>query len=127
VWRRFINIPLPNGDDVGVVTPWDFPSQGVQTPEKMAADIKAERVFLQLLDKFTGRGVNVNANTSGPNTAPSMFAGEREATAEKVSKAMLKAAMTRLLDSGKIVSEPYGRPSRNTRRLVRAEPQTEAA
>jgi RecA-family ATPase len=128
VWRRFINIPLPNGDDVGVVTPWDFPGQGVQTPEKMAADIKDERVFLQLLDKFTARGVNVNANTGGPNTAASLFAAEREAKAEKVSKAMLRAAMARLLDSGKIVPEPYGRSDRNTHRLARApQPREDAA
>jgi RecA-family ATPase len=120
VWRRFINIPLPNGDDVGVVAPWDFPGQGVQTPEKMAADIKAERVFLQLLDKFTARGVNVNANTGGPNNAPSRFATEKGAKAEKVSKAMLRTAMTRLLDDGKVLTEPIGRGDRTGHRLVRA-------
>ena len=52
-WRQFINVELVNGDEVGVVAPWDFPGQGEQTPEKTAADKKAEDVFLQLLDKFT--------------------------------------------------------------------------
>ena len=28
VWRRFINVELPNCDDVGVVVPWDYPGQG---------------------------------------------------------------------------------------------------
>ena len=51
-WRQFINVELINGDEVGVVAPWDFPGQGEQTPEKTAADQKAEHVFLQLLDKF---------------------------------------------------------------------------
>jgi RecA-family ATPase len=126
VWRRFINIPLPNGDDVGVVTPWDFPSQGVQTPEKMAADIRAERVFLQLLDKFTARGVNVSAN-AGPTHAPSLFSKEKEAKAEKVSKAALKAAMGRLLDAKRIRSEQTGRSDRPSYRLVVAEPREAAA
>ena len=52
-WRQFVNIELINGDEVGVVAPWNFPGQGEQTPEKTAADQKAEHVFLQLLDKFT--------------------------------------------------------------------------
>ena len=60
-WRQFLSVTLPNGDEVGVVAPWDFPGQGVDTPKKAAADRKAEEVFLQLLDKFTARGVNVNA------------------------------------------------------------------
>ena len=27
-WRQFINVELVNGDEVGVVAPWDFPGQG---------------------------------------------------------------------------------------------------
>ena len=77
-WRRFVSVDLPNTDSVGVVAPWDFPGQGTQTPEKAAADQQAEHVFLQLLDKFLARGVNVSANT-GPNYAPAKFAAEREA------------------------------------------------
>ena len=34
VWRQFINVELPNGDDVGVVTPWNYPGQGEGTPER---------------------------------------------------------------------------------------------
>jgi RecA-family ATPase len=116
-WRQFISVELPNGDDVGVVAPWNFPGQGEHTAEKAAADQKAEHVFLQLLDKFTARGANVSAN-SGPTYAPAKFAEEREAKTAKVSKAALKAAMNRLLDSGRIRTEPFGRDSRGSRRLV---------
>jgi RecA-family ATPase len=117
-WRQFINVELPNGDDVGVVAPWNFPGQGEQTPEKTAADQKAEYVFLQLLDKFTARGANVSPN-SGPTYAPAKFAEEREAKTARVSKAALKAAMNRLLDTDRIRTEPFGRDSRGSRRLVR--------
>jgi RecA-family ATPase len=113
-WRRFVNVELPNGDDVGVVTPWDFPGQGINTPEKVAAERKAEEVFLTLLDKFLARGINVSAN-SGPTYAPAKFATEREARAAKVSKAALKGAMDRLLDADRIRAEAY---TRDRHRLV---------
>ena len=116
-WRQFVSVELVNGDDVGVVAPWNFPGQGEQTPEKAAADQKAEHVFLQLLDKFIARGANVSAN-AGPTYAPAKFAEEREAKTAKVSKAALKAAMNRLLDAGRIRSEPSGRGSGRSHRLV---------
>ena len=107
-WRRFVNVGLPNGDDVGVVTPWDFPGQGVNTPEKIAAERKAEEIFLLLLGKFSARGINVSAN-SGPTYAPAKFATEREAQVAKVSKAALKGAMDRLLDADRIRAETHDR------------------
>jgi RecA-family ATPase len=110
-WRQFVSVELANGDDVGVVAPWNFPGQGERTPEKAAADQKAEHVFLQLLDKFLARGINVSAKV-GPNYAPSKFAEEREATTVKVAKAALKGAMNRLLDAGRIRAEPFGRGDR---------------
>jgi RecA-family ATPase len=118
VWRRFESVILPNTDEVGVVEPWDFPGQGRSTPEKAAADQKAERVFLLLLDKYEERGINVSTSI-GPNYAPARFAGEREAKAEKVSRAGLKAAMHRLLDDHRISTEATGRTDRGKHRLVR--------
>jgi hypothetical protein len=100
-WRQFVNTELANGDEVGVVAPWNFPGQGEETPERAAADQKADHVFLQLLDKFVARGANVSAN-AGPTYAPARFAEEREAKTAKVSKAALKGAMNRLLDAGRI-------------------------
>jgi RecA-family ATPase len=116
-WRQFINIELPNSDEVGVVASWDFPGQGELTPGRAAADQKAEQVFLVLLDKFLARGQNVSAN-SGPTHAPSKFADEQEARKAKVSKAALKAAMSRLLDAGRIRAEPTGRGDRSSHRLI---------
>jgi hypothetical protein len=115
-WRRFINVDLPNGDEVGVVEPWEFPGQGAQTPEKAAAEHKAEQLFLRLLDQATADDSNVSAR-NGPNYAPARFAQERAAKAAGVSKAALIVAMQRLLETGRIVSEPYGR--HGSRRLVR--------
>jgi RecA-family ATPase len=108
VWRQFISVELPNEDDVGVIATWDLPGAGPPTPERAVADRKAEAVFLQLLDKFSGRGINVSAN-SGPTYAPAKFASEREAKLAKLSKAALKAAMDRLLDSGRVRSEAHDR------------------
>ena len=99
-----------------MVAPWNFPGQGEQTPERAAADQKAEHVFLQLLDKFAARGTNVSANT-GNTYAPAKFAEEREAKTAKVSKAALKAAMNRLLDAGRVRSEP-SRSDGRSHRLV---------
>ena len=104
-WRQFVSVELLNGDDVGVVAPWNFPGQGEQTPEKAAADHKAEHVFLQLLRKYAGQGKNASVNR-GPTHAPSLFADEKEAKLAKVGKAHLQGAMGRLLDTGKIVSQP---------------------
>jgi RecA-family ATPase len=118
-WRQFVNINLPIGDDVGVVAPWNFPGQGEQTPERAAADQKAEHVFLQLLDKFLARGTNVGPN-AGSNYAPARFAEEREAKTAKVSKPALKGAMNRLLDADRIRSEPSRNDGRS-HRLVRVE------
>jgi hypothetical protein len=28
IWRKFVNVDLPNSDEVGVVVPWEFPGQG---------------------------------------------------------------------------------------------------
>jgi hypothetical protein len=116
-WRQFINVELVNGDEVGVVAPWDFPGQGTPSPEKDAADRKAEQVFLQLLDKLTAQGVSVNAS-SGPASAPARFAKEKEAREAKISKAALAAAMSRLFEAGRIRTEPYGRSDRSSRKLV---------
>jgi RecA-family ATPase len=119
VWRRFESTLLPNGDDVGVVTEWQAPGQGAQTPEREAANQKADTVFLSLLDKYTTRQENVS-HRPGPSYAPSKFAEEREAKLARLSKAALRDAMSRLLEAGRIRAEPYGKPSQERTRLVPA-------
>jgi hypothetical protein len=116
-WRQLVHVEIANGDAVGVVAPWEFPGQGELTPERSAADRKADEIFLHLLDKFDTRGTTVGPNV-GPNYAPKMFADEREARSAKVSKAALKAAMNRLLDAGRIELVPTGRGDRGIHRLA---------
>jgi RecA-family ATPase len=111
-WRRFVNVDLPNGDAVGVITPWLFPGQdGVPSPERLEAERKAEHVFLEILRRRTLAGRFVNER--GPYGAPTEFAKEREAKVAKVGKAALAAAMQRLFDRGKIRLEEYISSHRN--------------
>jgi RecA-family ATPase len=121
VWRKFVNVDLPNTDEVGVIVPWAFPGQDAPpTPEKAEAEHKAEHIFLELLARFTlaDRAVNDGAGTG---SAPGLFAKEREAKLAKVSKAALADAMRRLFDKGKIKNEPFGPPSHGRRKIVIAQ------
>ena len=57
IWRKFVNVDLPNSDEVGVVVPWEFPGQGAApSPEKAEAERKVEHVFLALLLRIHERG-----------------------------------------------------------------------
>jgi hypothetical protein len=117
-WRKFINVDLPNSDEVGVIIPWDFPSQdGPPSPEKAEAERKAEHVFMELLARFTLADRAVN-DSSGPGNAPGVFAKEREAKMAKVGKAALADAMRRLFEAGRIKNETFGPPSRERRKIV---------
>jgi RecA-family ATPase len=117
-WRKFINVDLPNSDEVGVIIPWEFPSQdGPPSLEKAEAERKAEHIFVELLSRFTLADRPVN-DSSGPGYAPHVFAREREAKLAKVGKAALADAMRRLFEVGKIKNEIFGPPSRERRRIV---------
>jgi hypothetical protein len=111
-WRKFANVDLPNGDAVGVVTPWQFPGQdGAPTPEKLEAERKAEHVFLEILRRLSLAGRFVSER--GAHNAPHVFAKEKEAKLAKIGKAALAAAMLRLFDKGKIRQEEYTKPDRH--------------
>jgi len=105
-WRQFVNVDLPNGDGVGVVTPWSFPGQdGAPSPERVEAERKAEHVFLEVLRRLALAGRFVGEK--GTYNAPHVIAKEREAKVARVGKAALDAAMRRLFDKGKIRIEEY--------------------
>jgi RecA-family ATPase len=111
-WRRFMNVTLLNGDDVGVVAPWQFPGQDAPpSPEKLEAERKAEHVFLEGLRRLFIAGRFLGER--GANNAPHVLAKEREAKMAKVGKAALDAAMRRLFDQGKIRIEEYLTDNRN--------------
>jgi AAA domain len=113
IWRRFTNIDLPNGDAVGVVTPWQFPgASGPPSPEKLEAERKAEHVFLEILRRLSLAGRFVGER--GTYNAPAVFKKEREAKMAKIGKAALQDAMRRLFDRGKIRLEEYTKPDRHT-------------
>ena len=112
VWRQFVNVDLPNGDGVGVVTPWLFPGQdGAPSPEKLELERKAEHVFLEILRRLSLAGRFVGEH--GPKNAPFVFAKEREAKMAKVGRTALDAAMRRLSDKGKIRLEDYMKADRH--------------
>lgn len=73
------------------------------------ATAKAERVFLELLRKFTEQGRNMNAN-GGTNYAPSQFAQHDDGAG--ITKRAFANAMGKLLDAGKIKNVPHGRSTR---------------
>src|SRR5262249_4323536 len=41
-WRQFVNVDLPNGDGVGVVTSWEFPGQEYNAPHVFAKEREAK-------------------------------------------------------------------------------------
>jgi hypothetical protein len=118
IWRKFVNVDLPNSDEVGVIVPWEFPGQdAAPTPEKAEAERKAEHIFMELLARFT-LADRLVSDSSGATFAPHLFAKEKEAKLAKVGKAALADAMRRLFETGKIKNETFGPPSRERRRIV---------
>jgi hypothetical protein len=105
IWRRFVNVDLPNGDGVGVVVPWTFPGvDGPPSPERLEAERKAARL-MEILRRLFLEGRFVGEH--GPKNAPYVLAREREAKLARVGKSALDAAMRRLFDKGKIRLEDY--------------------
>jgi hypothetical protein len=117
VWRRFVNVELPNTDEVGVVVPWEFPGQSSPSPEMAAAEHAAETLFMQLLARFTLQGRNVGHN-KGSRYAPALFVGEVEAKASKTGKEALAAAMRRLFAKGRIRVETSGKSGHRVSNIV---------
>ncbi len=76
----------------------------------------AEAAFLVALAKLTDRHINVSASRTAHNYAPTMIVRER--MAGKFRKEDLAAAMRSLLDAGRLIVEPYGRPSDQHFRLA---------
>jgi RecA-family ATPase len=90
--------------------------------DRKAAEAKADRVFLRLLDAFTAEGRTVKS-AQAAGYAPKVFAASGRS--EGLTKADLAAAMERLFACGQIVEVAAGAgpPSKQTKRIVRAEPK----
>jgi hypothetical protein len=94
-WRKFENVPVPNGDRVGVLTAWEKPLE-----EGAATKAATESVFLLLLDQYTLSGRTVSAARNAASYAPRVFAAEDEAIAAKCTVKGLEGAMKRLFKNG---------------------------
>jgi RecA-family ATPase len=90
----------------------DGPASGF---DKLAADGKADRVFLDLLIAFKAQGRSVSPNRSA-NYAPAVF--ERHPEAQGVTKRAFVLAMERLLKDDRVRIETTGSPSRQRQHLV---------
>jgi RecA-family ATPase len=82
--------------------------------DKLAADAKAERVFLDLLATFESQGREVSPSPSAAY-APAVF--EKHPNAEGFTKKAFSAAMERLLAAERISVETIGPPSRRYKRM----------
>jgi RecA-family ATPase len=107
-WRRFVNVELPNGDEVGVVTAWDYPGQGLSATEMAELERVAEHVFLQLLNRYMLNGQAVSDKPKG-EYAPRRFAQEQEARLAQLTQPMLEGAMRRLFAANRIRVEKTNR------------------
>ena len=117
VWRRFVNIELPNTDNVGVVVPWLFPGQDTPSEAMTEAARIADGVFLQLLVRLTLEGRTIS-DRPGANYAPLLFSHEAEAKTAKVGKKALAEAMRRLFKEKRIRAESSGEGGHRVHRLV---------
>jgi hypothetical protein len=95
-----------------------LPVAGIGNLEKMAAEQRADQLFLCLLDRFNGQGRNTCEKPNANNYAPSLFAKENTAREAGIRKADFEAAMRRLFAADKIHLELYGPPSWGRARLA---------
>jgi RecA-family ATPase len=96
-----------------------LPVAAMNNLDRLAAEKRAEDLFLALLDRCNEQGRNTCDKPSAQTYAPTLFAKEAEAKEQKVKKADFDGAMRRLFAAKKIRNEPYGPPSRGTVKLVR--------
>lgn len=95
-----------------------LPERGLSNLDKATREAEAERLFIDLLKRFSDAGRNLSCSVSSPNYAPKVFAAEAEAKGARLRKTDLEEAMRRLFADKKIVVETYGRPSNPHERIV---------
>lgn len=81
------------------------------------ADATDELVFLEIFDKMTRAGQNLNTSVNASNYAPRLFIGD--ASGFQVGQRGLEGAMARLLLRGILAVENTGSPSRPRFKLIR--------
>lgn len=98
----------------------DRPATGVLASIEQAG---AEKAFLAALAKLTAQHANVSASPTSNNYAP--VAMIRARLVGRLHKADLVGAMQRLLESGRLGVEQYGRPSDPRFRVIEVIPKQE--
>lgn len=93
------------------------PVQCESVLDKMAAEAKADDVFLTILKQVNAQGRNVSA-AKGPTYAPAVFAAEPNNQDIKYKNIIFDSAMRRLLKAGRIRIETSGPPSRRRSALI---------
>jgi len=99
------------------------PIQGPAGLDKLAAEAKADDVFLTFIARFQREERDVSPSPSA-TFAPTVFS--KEADAGGMSKDVLASAMSRLLKAGKIKIEKFGPPSHERKRLILADGNADA-
>lgn len=89
----------------------------ISEDDESELQVKAEMLFLRLLDDATEAGQRVSPHT-GANYAPALF--EAEAKAKGINKTRLLRAMKDMLQDERLAAEKVGPPSRQTTRLIRS-------
>ena len=114
-WVRIASVPLPNGDDVGVVTPWRWPVKDAGAAAE--ANRRAEAVFIEVAVRLVGMGKRLS-DRKGMNYAPRLIASQPEAKRAKVKAAALEGAMNRLIEQNRVIVTDRGPPGRRQHELV---------
>jgi RecA-family ATPase len=110
------NYGVPGGKiDLEWINGLFVPVQGAAGLDKLAAEAKADDVFLRLLKRFNAQGRNAGVR-KGTSYAPALFADEPDN--QGIGKAQFAAAMTRLLAAEKIRIEETGPQSRRSQTLI---------
>jgi RecA-family ATPase len=95
-----------------------LPEIGLSNLDKLAREVKANDLFMDLLRRFTAQGRNVSHKKNAPNYAPGLFAKEDAAKKLRFGKADLENTMRRLFVAEKIYNDTYTRDRRSYERLM---------
>jgi RecA-family ATPase len=90
-------------------------TRSVRSFSVIAAQAHADRIFLELVARYTAEGRHVSA-TGSSNYAPALFGKDQRA--DGIKKQGFATAMNRLFEAGRIKVEEFGPPSRRLKRIA---------
>jgi RecA-family ATPase len=88
-----------------------LPEIGMSSLDKAARETTADRVFVDLLKRLSGQGMNFSNSPNANAYAPRLFAKEDEAKNHKLRPDELEESMRRLFAAKKILVAQYGKPA----------------